>query len=49
MDFFYLIKGECSLEFEVKRTFDPNDVLLEETVKDLTPEEIESKKDVKSV
>ena len=24
LDFFYLIKGECRLAFEVKRSYDPN-------------------------
>ena len=32
MDFFYLIKGECSLEFEVTKIYDPNELTTEETI-----------------
>ena len=47
MDFLYLIKGNCTVEFEVKRIFDRN--ADNETVSELTNEEIESKNDLEAV
>lgn len=40
LDFFYLIKGECRLEFEVKRSYDPN--ASTQVFKEMTEEEIAS-------
>ena len=42
MDFFYVLKGVCSLEFEVKRIIDNRE---QDCYKMLTEEEIERKKD----
>ena len=47
MDFFYLIKGQCKLEFEVQRYYNPND--NENNQIEMTEEEIESKKDIQSI
>ncbi len=46
MDFFYVLKGVCSLEFEVRRIIDNRQ---QDFLKMLTEEEIESKKDVAMV
>jgi hypothetical protein len=42
IDFFYVLKGVCSLEFEVKRIIDNRE---QDCYKMLTEEEIERKKD----
>ena len=47
LEFFYLIKGRCKIDFEVKRMFDSKS--SNETVQELTREEIESKQDISSV
>lgn len=44
LDFFYVIKGDCKLEFEVERFF--NTKTNEETSIILTEEELECKKDI---
>ena len=49
LDFFYLVKGECSLEFEVRRTYDSSNEAANKIFKDLSPEEIASQNDVKLV
>jgi hypothetical protein len=46
MDFFYVLKGVCSLEFEVRRIIDNRE---QECYKMLTEEEIEMKKDIDMV
>ncbi len=49
LDFFYLVKGECSLEFEVARTYESSSEAANQVFKELSPEEIASQNDVKLV
>lgn len=49
LDFFYLVKGECSLEFEVTRTYESSSEAANKVFKELSPEEIASQNDVKLV
>jgi hypothetical protein len=46
MDFFYVLKGVCSLEFEVRRIIDNRE---QDFYKMLTEEELEMKKDSERV
>ena len=46
MDFFYVLKGVCSLEFEVRRIIDNRE---QDFYKMLTEEELEMKKDTERV
>ena len=46
MDFFYVIKGLCSLEFKVRRIIDNRQ---QDSYKTLSEEEIERKKDIDMV
>ncbi len=47
LDFWYLLKGECSLVFEVRRIIDNRENA--NVYKELTQEEVEAKKDIASV
>jgi hypothetical protein len=49
LDFFFLVKGECVLEFEVSRTYERSSESESKTFKELSPEEIASQNDVKLV
>ena len=50
LDFFFLVKGECKLEFEVIRTFESSsDEVANKIFKKLSPEELASQNDVKLV
>jgi len=44
MDFFYVLKGECWIEYEVTRTLQ-----AEATAQELTREEVEEQRDLQTV
>ena len=49
LDFFFLVKGECTLEFEVNRTYESSSEAANKVFKELSTEEIASQNDVKLV
>ena len=52
MDFYYLLKGLCVIEYEVDRRYDSNAANLDKQQQDsynLTQEDVETQKDIQSV